>query len=212
MPPRARQPAATPEDDFAPGGSTVTRRGRNKPDTLPGPGRRNQASPTPVPPTVHGPPDEDALSALREAAAERVASVQGGLAGRLTALRDGDEGETVAVPAGYGYVDGLSATMVSSDEVGSPQPEGAYATALDALMYGLRLRLMGASAETGSWEEWDEMAQAALLAVQPADPMLNLSPAARFLWGSTGLMRMPDAPDISDIADIVALGRENGED
>lgn len=174
------------DDDFAPHGSEVVKRSNLSRENLP-PGRRNQESPVPVPPdagdTVGG-----ALRRLREAA---------GIAA---------EGDEEAPALGTFTPAEREDLLGPAPQVGTRQQIVALEVCTQALMFALRLRLLG-EGDAGTWDMFDDMAEQALLACVPSDPMRDLLPVARFLWGATGLMRMPEEPtDIEQVADVVSLG------
>lgn len=206
MPPRQRQSQARPsrsraaapppptDDDFAPGGSEVVKRSNlSKPEgnmnPLP-PGRRNQPSADPVDPDSV--PEGNVASAMR-----RLREVTGEQQGAFTPVEGND---MPGVPQ-HGAFDLASEPALATNE------RVALMACSQALMFALRLRLLGENDEVGSWEQFDDMAEQALLACVPEDPFASLTPVARFLWGSTGLMRMPDdVKRIAEIADVVNLG------
>jgi hypothetical protein len=102
------------------------------------------------------------------------------------------------VPAEY--------TPVAGDERGANPLE----LLSDALMYALRLRLVGESDEAGTWGEWDELALGALATAHGVemDPLDTLPPVARFLWGVSGLLREERPIDPEALGDdVLNLGR-----
>jgi len=201
----ARAPEPEPgEDDFAPAGSPVVRRTHgSRPENLP-PGRRNQSSPVPADP--HRESGEDEETSGVEGALRRLSEVSGGdVASHSRAMRQQLlEQRGLAGRVNLGGEE--PAQPVREVVAGSYVPDAAEQLA-KAVMAAVRLRLVGEGEYAGTWEEWDELAQEALLACCPYDPIETAGPVARFLWGMTGLQRMPEEiTDAEQIADVLNMG------
>lgn len=220
-------PSSSP-DDFAPHGSDRRRSGLNRGENLP-PGRRNQSSPTPADPTTGALRRLSELQGQEPAADGPRARARAAKAARQAPAKTPAKAAAPRlaqrVPVQEVEPDELEEALADSEELagefyGESTDLGEIlaaaraadpATALaEALMFALRLRIAG-EGDAGTWEQFDVLAEQALLTLAPRDPFQDMPPAVRFLWGETGLMRMPDeVSEADEIADVLRLGAPGG--
>lgn len=210
---------AQSDDDFAPGGSEVTRKTHgSRAEQLP-PGRRNQTASPPSPrrapsrqrrttdPKSRG---EQAEQPSPEAVDEAVRRVRSGRMVPIEPSPDADEqfgGGDAGLPAGI--TERIEPFMPTTAVGAEPSTEENTELLQMALMYALRLRVIG-EGDAGTWDDFDRLALNAL-AASASDPFDDATPAQRFLYGFSGWAQMPDDPeeigDLEDIADVVNLGQ-----
>lgn len=223
MPPRRR----TDGDDFAPGGSEVTRQGPERREVLP-PGRLNRETPPPNPRraavrprkvTDPKPPAEPAKEALTEALSRVAEARRAPRGGRMVPIAPVPEPEPEPVYEEPGVFDDAPASILGIPDAELPGMIDASTAvsaevtvqeglelAKEALMYALRLRLFG-EGEAGDWERFDQVALNALSYGDP-DPREQMTPVQRFLYGDTGYFAIPEMVSSADeVLDVINLGQ-----
>lgn len=113
---------------------------------------------------------------------------------------------------GAQVADGRSSVGETGGWTRRPRTEELLELAHHALMYGLRLAIVGEAPDTGTWAQWEALAVDALQQAFPNDPRDEAPPAARFLWANSGMLRMPDNPTAEDVVAVLNLGETAADD